>query len=278
MPPAPDLHLAGLALVARSVGGIETCIELPELRLCFDLGRCPKTAVARPLVLFTHCHMDHLGGVAYHCATRALMGMAPPVYAVPPHAVEPLAALFEAWRRLDETTLRHTVVPVAPGEDFTVGRDLVARPFRSPHSIRCQGYGLWRRKAKLRPEYHGLSPRELEDLRVRQGVEITTRVEEPIFAFTGDTRIDVVEREEVVRRAKLLVMECTFLDDRVSVEEARSTGHVHIDEIPERAHLFENEAILLTHFSARYSRAEIVALLDKKLPPELRARVTPLLP
>ena len=52
-----------------------------------------------------------------------------------------------------------------------------------------------------------------------------------------------------------MILECTFLDDRVSVAECRAKGHVHLDEIVERADLFENEAILLTHFSARYSAA-----------------------
>lgn len=270
--------LAGLTVLARSVGGIETCIELPELKLAFDLGRCPRSAVARPTVLFTHGHMDHLGGVAYHCATRALLGMRPPTYVVPPHAVEPLADLFAAWRRLDETTLEHTVVPLAPGDDLRLTPTLVARPFRSPHSIRCQGYGLWRAKKKLAPRYVGLPREELMDLRDVRGIDITEEVREPIFAFTGDTRVEVIEREEVVRTARLLVMECTFLDDRVSVADARSTGHVHLDEWVERAELLENEAILLTHFSQRYSPREIVALLDRKLPPALRERVTPLLP
>ena len=53
-------------------------------------------------------------------------------------------------------------------------------------------------------------------------------------------------------------------------------GHIHLDEICERAELFENEAILLTHFSARYTRHEIASLLEKKLPPSLADRVTPL--
>ncbi len=39
----------------------------------------------------------------------------------------------------------------------------------------------------------------------------------------------------------------------------------------------QNEAILLIHFSARYSRARILALLDERLPPALRAKCTPLL-
>ena len=39
----------------------------------------------------------------------------------------------------------------------------------------------------------------------------------------------------------------------------------------------QNEAILLIHFSARYSRDRIKDLLDAKLPPELREKCTPML-
>ena len=113
--------------------------------------------------------------------------------------------------------------------------------------------------------------------RRRSGEEVTDQVEAPIVAFTGDTTIDVVDREAVVREARLLIMEVTVIDDRVSVERARKTGHVHLFEIAERAELFQNQAILFTHFSARYGAREIVAALDRHLPPGLRERVTPLL-
>ena len=54
-------------------------------------------------------------------------------------------------------------------------------------------------------------------------------------------------------------------------------GHTHIDELAQYADRFQNEAILLMHFSARYSRAQVVKLLDEKLTPELRSRCTPML-
>jgi len=73
------------------------------------------------------------------------------------------------------------------------------------------------------------------------------------------------------------VLECTFLDDKVTAESARDKGHVHLDEIIERAELFENEAILLTHFSARYRAQDVRRILANKLPPGLVERVTPLL-
>ena len=41
--------------------------------------------------------------------------------------------------------------------------------------------------------------------------------------------------------------------------------------------LLQNEAILLIHFSQRYSAEAIVEHLDKALPPSLRSKCTPLL-
>jgi ribonuclease Z len=270
------LTLNGLELRAHSVGGLETCHWLPRWKVAFDIGRCPLEVVDCRTLLFTHAHMDHLGGIAYHTATRALRRQLPPVYVVPHHCKEDLTRLFEVWRALDRSDMEHTLVPLGPGEEHELANRLLARPFRSPHSAPCQGYGLWSRKEKLKNEFHGLDGRELAELR-RAGTVLGDTVETPEFVFTGDTMIEVVEEQEVVRRARVLVLECTFVDQRVSVAEAREKGHVHLDEIVARAELFQNEAILLTHFSARYRAHEIRAALDAKLPPDLRARVTPLL-
>lgn len=271
------LEIGGLEIRAHSVGGLETCIHLPRWRLAFDIGRCPPSIVDCPTILFTHAHMDHMGGVAYHTATRALRRQRPPTYVVPPHCAEDFGRLFEVWRALDRSRMEHEVVAVAPGEEHVLPNQLVARPFRSPHSAPCQGYGIWSRREKLRPEYQGLAGPEIARLRRAGTADLTETLETPELAFTGDTLVDVVEREEVVRRARVLVMECTFVDDRVSVAESRSKGHVHLYELAERAPLFQNQAILFTHFSARYRADEIVAALDERLPAELRARVTPLL-
>ncbi len=270
------LRLAGIDVDALSVGGVETCIDLPRQRVAFDIGRCPDAAISRGTVCFTHAHMDHMGGVAWHAATRALRGLEPPTYLVGHEHAEAFAALFAAWRRLDRSELEHRVIALGPGEEHELPGKWRARPFRSLHVNPCQGYGLWSQRWKLAEPYQGLPGEELRRLRAA-GIAVSELVETPEFAFTGDTLIEVVEREEVVRRARLLVMEVTFVDDRISVAECRSRGHVHLDEVAERAQLFQNEALLLTHFSARYRPHEILAALDRALPPELRARVTPLL-
>lgn len=271
-------RLANILVEGVSVGGLETFIDCPEWKLGFDIGRCPDVAVNRPTILFTHAHMDHMGGVAWHAATRHLRRAGAPTYVVPRENEVAFAELFEVWRRLDRSELAHRLVPLGPGEEFELPNKLVVRPFRAYHRVPCQGYGIWSRRRKLRPEHIGKSDEQIRALRESEGADAFDPLEVPELAFTGDTLIEVVERAEVVRKARVLVMEVTFLDDQVSVQQCREKGHIHLDEVLERADLFENEALLFTHFSSRYNAERIVEILERRLPPSLRERVTPLLP
>ena len=126
----------------------------------------------------------------------------------------------------------------------------------------------YERRKKLAPKYHSLKGRELSNLR-EQGVDLYDRINVPMFAYTGDSVIDVLEREEDLRKCSFLAMEVTFFDNRVSVENARKHGHIHIDELIERSHLFENETVLFMHLSARHRVEEAKEIAEKKLPPEL---------
>lgn len=268
-------RLAGTEVRAVSVGGLETCIELPGHDLAFDIGRCPPTAVRRKRVLVTHAHMDHAGGLAYHASMRDLLGLPAPTYYVPRPNLDDFAALLEVWRRLDRSDVPCTLVPTDPGVRFDLAPGRWAIPFRSPHRVYCLGYALGAVREKLKPEYVGLPGPEIGALRAA-GTVITERSEAVEVAFTGDTTIDVVDNEPLVRTAKLLILEVTFLGSAVTPAQARAKGHVHLDDIAARADLFENEHLLLTHFSARHSAAEIREALDRRLPASLRARVTPL--
>jgi len=271
------LEVGGEILNIVSVGGLETCIELPNWKLCFDIGRCPPTAVRLPRVLFSHAHVDHMGGVAHHCAQRDLMGMAPPTYYLPEEAGEGFEALMNAWRRLSHSEFPCTIVPVAPGQRLELGRQRWAKTFRAIHRIPSVGYVLGRDRQTLKHEFRGKSQADIREA-VHAGHQVSTWSSCNEVAFCGDTCIDVVEREESVRTARILILEVTFLDDRVSVASARDNGHVHLDEVIERAALFENKHILFTHFSSRYRGQDIVRILDERLPPSLRERVYPVLP
>jgi len=203
--------------------------------------------------------------------------MKPPTYFVPEENHAAVGDLMDVWRRLDGSSFPCSIVACRPGMRLELGRDRWAQVFRSVHRIPTIGYVLGTTKRRLKQEFSGLEGREIAQLR-QQGVEVSSQEDVLEVAFCGDTTIDVLEREEVVRRARVLILEVTFLDDRVSVENARSNGHIHLDEVIERAQLFENQAILFTHFSARYTRADIVKILAERLPDSLRDRVSMLLP
>jgi ribonuclease Z len=280
------MRLAGIDVEGVSVGGLETFLHLPGMRCAFDIGRAPAESISCPTILFTHAHVDHLGGVVGHCATRALRNMPPPTYVVPASEAESFNRLFEVWRTLDRSDLPHTVVPLEAGERHELGGGLVAEAFAVTHRGPSLGYAILEQRRKLKPEFRGLAEEELRRLRVEEGVEITRVVESVEVAYSGDCLVETVEEVELVRRARLLILEATFVDDRVTIAQSREKGHIHLDELvelagkpgkPGKPGLLENEAILLVHFSSRYRAPEIVAALEARLPEELRRRVTPLL-
>lgn len=271
-----EVDLAGLAIRAVSIAGTETCIEVPSWRLCFDIGKAPSTAVRYPRVFFTHGHIDHIGGIAHHCGTRAMRKTGPPTYYVDETYREPVERLVEAFRAVDRSELPCTIEGLAPGATIPLSAKRRVRAFRSVHRVPTLGYALEEDRHTLKSAFLGLPGPEIAAARAR-GEEIRDVQTSVELAFCGDTTIHVVEREEVVRKARRLVLECTFLDDAVTRERVTKTGHIHLDDICERADLFENEAILLTHFSSRYSRQHIVDVLARRLPESLKGRVVPLL-
>lgn len=269
------LTLANIPVRGASIGSFGTCIQLPSMKLAFDIGRCPENAVHLDTILITHGHMDHLGGIGHHCARRELLRLPPPTYVMSPNIVDGFETLMAAWRLLDGSKLRYNLVELSSGEGHRLYNGMVVRPFNAHHVVPTQGYGIWHRKRKLLPKYQGLPGQEIAKLRM-SGTEVSDIVEFPLVVFTGDTRATVLDEEEVCRQAKLLIMEMTFIDDKMPPDKAHRTWHTHIEHIKERAHLFENDAVLFTHRSMRHKEEEFEAALQQ-LPEPLRGKAHVLL-
>jgi ribonuclease Z len=255
-----------------SVAGVETCIEVPGLHVLLDLGACPRTAVSQPVVLVSHGHLDHIGAIANHAARRALLGMSEGVYVVPRAIAADVEALFNAAGALDGQVIPRRVVPLAPGEEHVLGRGRVIRPFQTFHRVPSQGYTVWETRTRLRPEHRDVPGPRLGELR-RQGVAIDDVHEVPRLSFTGDTRVEVLERTPELQRTECLVIEASFLNDWVPKAEAREMGHIHLDELVERADLLPKTDVVFSHFSARYGADDVREILERRVPDALQGVV-----
>lgn len=265
------LDLDGLRVSGVSLGGFASCVDLPDLKLCVDVGRLLDRTVSRSFVLVTHGHADHIGALAQHVAQRGLRRLDPATYVVPPGLAGDLEELLGVWRRMDRGALRATIRTLEPGDELEVRRDLVARPFRTDHRVPSQGYLLERRGRRLRPEFTGRPGADLARLR-GEGADIEEEVREPLIAITGDTRISGVLEHDDVLRCPRLVMEATFLDDRIDAAGAAERGHIHLDDVAEHAHRFTCEHLVLNHVSPRHTTEEAEWLVRNRLPEDLAAR------
>ncbi len=255
------------------------------------------------VVLCTHAHSDHCSGIPALAAARNLCGGRTRVLLPEADgAVEKLRAMISLSEELNApgsdplryaVALRGVQMGVAQAEaplDGPAGR--VVLPIATRHRVASTGYVLVHRKQKVRHE-HTLDSdgtplskaalgRRIKELKAAAPASAIFDVEEQAeLAYTGDTSIDWLEGDgdfgraavATALRAKVLITEATFICDDVSCEQAAERGHTHLDQIASCADRFDGVGhLVLTHFSRRYTRRQIEEALDRKLPPELRAK------
>ena len=269
------IEAAGIVIEGVSLAGHESFYKLPGLHLLLEFGRAPEDTVSYATVLLSHGHLDHAAGLAHHASRRRLAGLPPARVFVPAEAVPDIETWVAASERLEDVSYGIEILAARPGESAQLRRDLLVRFLPGRHRVATVGYLLCEIRNKLRDEFIGRSGAEIAALR-GQGVEITRREEMPLLAYPGDCGVEIFEAVPELFTARVLLIECSFLLPE-DVGRARGYGHLHLDDFLERADLFENEAVVLTHFSQRYHPDEIRRALER-LPPRLAARVVAFLP
>ena len=230
----------------RSRSGHETVFRIREAGLALDIGRCPDMVVPMPRVFITHAHLDHAAGIAFYAAQRRLQKLDDGVVYVPSEAEADFRLILETHERLAGAEFPVEIRGLAVGHEVPLGRGRMVRAYAATHRVAARAYEL-----------------------IEHDV--------PILFYTGDTDRGLLERCDSAYKARVLLIECSFLADGHQ-DRAAKYRHMHIDDIADFADRFENELIVLTHFSQRYSREQIRDTVRRRLPAGLRERIRLALP
>ena len=269
------IEAAGIPIEGVSIAGHESFYKLPGFRTLLEFGRAPEDVLGFPTAFVSHGHLDHMAGLA-HYASRRRLARLPTARVFVPAEVRPLVAQWvEACEKLEHIDYDIELVAAAPGDRIRLRNDLEATVLPGRHRVPTVGYLFSEVRQKLKDEFLERSGAEIAALRGK-GVEVTRREEIPLLAYPGDCGYEIFDACPELFRARVLLLECSFLlsEDK---DRAREYAHIHLDDILERAHLFENEALVLTHFSQRYRPEEIRQALTA-IPEDLSRRVVPFLP
>jgi ribonuclease Z len=252
-----------LEIIGYSVAGEETVVAIPQLDVCFDIGKAPDQVISINNVLLTHGHMDHSAGIAYYLSHRQFCGQRPGRVFAPENMILPLREVIEAWGRLDGNKIPAEFVPMSPGDEFQIKPNLIVRAFATRHCRGSLGFCVLEKKKKLKEEYLGLAGGEIVSLK-KNGVTIDYPVEISLVTYLGDTRYHNFSKFDFIAKSRILIAECTFMVDE-HIDRALAGAHMHIDEFARMINDFDNEYIIVTHLSQRTAIQEAKKILKAKL-------------
>ncbi|HQR41354.1 MAG TPA: metal-dependent hydrolase, partial [Gemmatales bacterium] len=159
-----------------------------------------------------------------------------------------------------------------PGEEIVLGREHVVTVFPTTHTVPSVGYLVWDRRNKLKEEYQHLTGEQIRDIRL-SGTPVTHEIRTPLVAYTGDTSPAGLDGTPELYRTKVLITEMSFILPKHRKDKIHKFGHMHLDDFLDRQHRFQNEKIIVAHFSTRYHPDQVKQYLDRKLPEGLKEKI-----
>jgi len=266
------LEMGGLEVVGYSVAGEETVIAVPQLDVCFDIGKSPDQLIGINNLLLSHGHIDHSAGIAYYLSHRKFCGQKPGTVFAPENTIEPIKQILEGFSKLDGGAVPAKLVGVKPGDEFQIKPNLWARAFETKHSWGSLGFTVIEKKRKLKEEYLGLAGPKIVALK-KKNVEIDYEVQTPLVTYLGDTAYKDYSKLDFVANSKILIAECTFIIDE-HADRAWAGKHMHVDDFVKMVGQLNNEHVIVAHLSQRTFVSEAKKILRKKLGSEQYEKIT----
>ncbi|MCH2134697.1 MAG: MBL fold metallo-hydrolase [Phycisphaerales bacterium] len=193
--------------------------------------------------------MDHIGGLPYYFSQRAFQKMGGGTCVCPPQLAGPLEGMLNAWAPIEHQQMPYKLVPLGHEEQVEIKPSIFLKAIEMRHTVPANGYLVVEHRSKLRQDLAGAPQAHLRALR-EAGEQITEIHEIPLVAFTGDTDMTPNLSREDIRKARLVITECTFFDEDHR-QRARIGNHLHLHDLAELLEGWEAESVVIIHTSRR---------------------------
>lgn len=265
------LYMPPYRLFGTSVAGEATCLVVPELDLGFDIGACPRAMLPSKYLALSHGHMDHTGSLAYFFSQRRFQGMGTGKVICDARIANDIHKMMAGFVDLERQKTPYELFPLAPDGQIEIKNHIFLRGFPTEHTCPSFGYSVYERRSKLKPEYVDFPQEKLRELKER-GTEITRTLDIPILAYLGDTQPGPHLLREDIRKAPIVICECTFFEPDHK-ERAKVGMHMHVEDVVEWLGVLECQHLVLIHVSRRTDLAYARRCLTQLAGDELSAKV-----
>jgi ribonuclease Z len=252
-----------------SRAGLCTSILIEEFNVVFDMGYAHDKSHTYDNKLISHGHCDHIGALHIDHCTRKLNNINKnQLYIMPNNCINPFKLIISGFsalnRGLDNIKLIQNLVltNIISSEDCInnyqnlINSKYYVKSVLMNHNICSYGYIIYRKSSRLKQEFLNLSPNEIVQIKENQNdIILTYDKYTPLIAYTGDTTIDSIINNDELLNVPLLIMECTGF----SYEDINFTHigkHIHFNDIIVNSNKFNNEKIILFHFSQKYKKLD----------------------
>ena len=257
-----------LTITASSSALFATWVFIEELDVLFDAGDGLSAGLmqrARKIkhIFISHADRDHVCGLLQFHQLNARDGI-PTIYY--PKDCGSFPALRDFMSRFDPQSGPATWHPLTAGDDIFIDENshsvLALTSDHVPVGVsdsaakvtKALRFVVQGRRRTLREKHRNLSGHEIARIRSEQGEDAITEVQtDKLVGYSGDASH---LEPGAWRGVKILLHECTFLDPYTA-----RRAHSNLIQVLEAASELDLEALILFHFSTRYTSEEITSAI-----------------